>query len=77
VVREGPAAAIGELQRSLEKAVHKQVSLRAARAELEREYLTSLLRTTKGDLDEAARIAEVHRKSLERLIRRLKLRDDA
>jgi len=66
--------AAGELQRSIEKAVHKQHSLRAARAEHEREYLTKLLEHTEGDLDAAAAIAQVHRKSLERLIRRLKLR---
>jgi DNA-binding NtrC family response regulator len=66
--------AAGELQRSIEKAVHKQHSLRAARAEHEREYLTALLRHTEGDLDAAAQIAGIHRKSLERLIRRLKLR---
>jgi len=70
-------AAAGELQRSIEKAVHKQISLRDARAELERDYVTDLLRATEGDLDEAARIAQVHRKSLERLIRRLRLRDQA
>ncbi|HEU4732707.1 MAG TPA: sigma 54-interacting transcriptional regulator [Kofleriaceae bacterium] len=64
-----------ELQRSIEKAVHRQGTLRAARAEREREYLTDLLRATEGNLDEAARIAQVHRKSLERLIRRHKLRD--
>ncbi|MGN6104652.1 MAG: sigma 54-interacting transcriptional regulator [Kofleriaceae bacterium] len=69
--------AAGELQRSIEKAVHKQIPLRAARAEREREYLTDLLRTTEGDLDEAARIAQVHRKSFERLLRRHKLRRDA
>ena len=66
--------AAGELQRSIEKAVHRQHPLRAARAEHEREYLTALLAHTDGDLDAAAAIAQVHRKSLERLIRRLKLR---
>jgi two-component system, NtrC family, response regulator GlrR len=63
-----------ELARSLEQAVHTQGTLRAARAEREREYLTAVLRATGGDLDEAARIAQVHRKSLERLLRRHKLR---
>jgi DNA-binding NtrC family response regulator len=66
--------ATGELQRSLEKAVHKQLTLRAARAEREREYLVDLLRATEGNLDRAAEIADVHRKSLERLIRQHKLR---
>jgi ActR/RegA family two-component response regulator len=36
--------------------------------------LSDLVRATDGDLDEASRIAEVHRKSLERLIRKHKLR---
>jgi DNA-binding NtrC family response regulator len=66
--------AADELQRSIEKAVHRQHSMRAARAEHEREYLTQLLAHTEGDLDAAAAIAQIHRKSLERLIRRLKLR---
>ncbi|HET7500514.1 MAG TPA: sigma 54-interacting transcriptional regulator, partial [Kofleriaceae bacterium] len=67
-----PAAV--ELQRSVERAIHKQGTLRAARAEREREYLADLVRATDGNLDEAARIAQVHRKSLERMIRRHKLR---
>jgi len=71
----GLELASGELARSIEQAVHRQVTLRAARAAREREYLTDLLRATDGDLDEAARIAQVHRKSLERLLRRHKLRD--
>jgi two-component system, NtrC family, response regulator GlrR len=76
LLRTGTAdAAAGELQRSIEKVVYKQTTLRAARAEREREYLVDLLRSTEGDLDEAARIAQVHRKSLERLIRRHKLRE--
>jgi DNA-binding NtrC family response regulator len=48
--------------------------LRAARGEREREYLTDLLSATGGDLDEAARRAEVHRKSLERRLRQHRLR---
>jgi two-component system, NtrC family, response regulator GlrR len=76
LLRTGTAdAAAGELQRSIEKVVYKQTTLRAARAEREREYLVDLLRATEHDLDEAARIAQVHRKSLERLIRRHKLRE--
>ena len=67
-------AAASELQRSVQKAVHRQVTLRAARAERERDYLIDVLRATDGNLDEAARIAKVHRKSLERLIRQHKLR---
>jgi transcriptional regulator with GAF, ATPase, and Fis domain len=72
-LRAGETEAARELQRSIVKAVRKELTLRAARAEHERAYLTDLLRTTDGDLDEAARIAQVHRKSLERLLRRYKL----
>jgi transcriptional regulator with GAF, ATPase, and Fis domain len=66
--------AASELRRSIELAVHDQLPMRAARTEHEREYLTRLLARTEWNLDEAAAIAQVHRKSLERLIRRLKLR---
>jgi DNA-binding NtrC family response regulator len=76
VILADPAAgdAAAELQASMEKAVHKQITLRAARAEHERGYFEGLLRATDGDLDEAAEIAQVHRKSLERFLRRHKLR---
>jgi DNA-binding NtrC family response regulator len=74
LVRASEQAAATELQRSIVQAARKELSLRAARAEREREYLVDLLRVTDGDLDEAARIAQVHRKSLERLIRQHKLR---
>jgi DNA-binding NtrC family response regulator len=75
VLRESTTEeAAGELRRSFEHAVVNQVPMRAARAEMEREYLTSLVRGTEGNLDEAARIAQIHRKSLERLLRRYKLR---
>jgi DNA-binding NtrC family response regulator len=61
--------ALAELRKKAEPALRKRVSLRAARDQTEREYLEDLIRSTDGDLDEAARIAEVHRKSLERLLR--------
>jgi two-component system response regulator GlrR len=62
--------AVEVLGRSIEQAVHKRVPLRAARAQMEREYVAALLRATGNDLDEAAQIAQVHRKSLERIMRR-------
>src|SRR5262249_10665297 len=75
VIQQGTAdTAATEIQRSIEQAVHKRVPLRAAHEEMEREYVTALLRITDDDLDEAARIAQVHRKSLERIMRRHKLR---
>jgi DNA-binding NtrC family response regulator len=74
LIHAGALDAVTELTRSVEKSISKRVTLRAARAEHERSYLTDLLRATEGDLDEASRIAQVHRKSLERLIRKHKLR---
>jgi DNA-binding NtrC family response regulator len=41
---------------------------------MEREYLVRLIRKTQGDLDKAADIAGVHRKSVERLLRKHGLR---
>ena len=37
---------------------------------MEKEYLQRLIRRTSGDLDKAAEIAGVHRKSVERLLRK-------
>ena len=64
-----PLDALSELRKKAEPALRKRVSLRAARDQTEREYLEDLIRSTDGNLDEAAEIAEVHRKSLERLLR--------
>jgi DNA-binding NtrC family response regulator len=64
-----PLDALAELRKKAEPALRKRVSLRAARDQTEREYLEDLLRSTDGDLDAAAEVAEVHRKSLERLLR--------
>jgi DNA-binding NtrC family response regulator len=64
-----PLDALAELRKKAEPALRKRVSLRAARDQTEREYLEDLLRSTDGDLDAASEIAEVHRKSLERLLR--------
>jgi DNA-binding NtrC family response regulator len=69
-----PLDALGELRQRAEPALHKRVSLRAARDQTEREYLEDLVRATDGDLDRAAEIAEVHRKSFERLLRKHNLR---
>jgi DNA-binding NtrC family response regulator len=65
---------LGELRRTVERSLTGQVTLRAAREQREREYLEEILGATERDLDEAARIADVHRKSLERLIRKHGLR---
>ena len=74
LLRGEPLDAIGELRRTVERSLARCVSLRAAREQREREYLEELLRATDWDLDQAASLAEVHRKSLERLIRKHKLR---
>jgi two-component system response regulator GlrR len=66
--------AMSELRKHAEPALHKRVSLRAARDQTERQYLADLLRATDGDLDRAAEIAEIHRKSFERLLRKHNLR---
>jgi DNA-binding NtrC family response regulator len=74
LLQGNPLDALAELRRKAEPALHRRVSLRAARDQTEREYLEDLLRSTDGDLDEAARVAEVHRKSLERLLREHNIR---
>ena len=73
-IRAGAHEAAEELGRSIERSIRKQMSLRQARHEREREYLSQLMIATDGDLDEASAAARVHRKSLERLLRRHKLR---
>ena len=69
LLKGDPLDAVAELRKRAEPAMHKRVSLRAARDATEREYLEDLVRATDWDLDQAAAIAEVHRKSLERLLR--------
>ncbi len=72
-IRAGEFEAAEELGRSIERSLRKQMTLREAKQEREREYLTALLGASSGDLDVAAKTAGVHRKSLERLLRRHKL----
>jgi hypothetical protein len=61
----------------VERAVHGPLSLAASRDEHDRAFVAALLRATEGDLDEAAQIAQVHRKSLERIIRRQRDRSES
>jgi DNA-binding NtrC family response regulator len=77
LLRGDPLDAVAELRRRAEPAMHKRVSLRAARDQTEREYLEDLVRATDWDLDRAAEIAEVHRKSLERLLREHRIKRPA
>jgi DNA-binding NtrC family response regulator len=74
LLRGDPLDAVAELRKRAEPALHRRVSLRAARDATEREYLEDLVRATDWDLDQAAEIAEVHRKSLERLLREHNIR---
>jgi transcriptional regulator with GAF, ATPase, and Fis domain len=71
IVLADPAA---EIDRSIGRSLRREVSLREARLEREREYLVELVAATGGDLDAAARAADLPRRSLERLLRRHKLR---
>jgi DNA-binding NtrC family response regulator len=64
-----PLDALAELRKKAEPAMRRRASLRATRDQCEREYLEDLIRSVDGDLDQAAEIAELHRKSLERLLR--------
>jgi DNA-binding NtrC family response regulator len=74
LLRGDPLDAVAELRKRAEPAMHRRVSLRAARDATEREYLEDLVRVTDWDLEQAATIAEVHRKSLERLLREHNIR---
>ena len=62
------------LSRSVEGTLGKRLSLRDARDQHDREYLVEILRAAEGDITAAAAIAEVHPKSLERLIRKYRLK---
>jgi DNA-binding NtrC family response regulator len=74
LLRGDALAAVGELRRTAMASASGRVTMRAAREQHERQYLAELLRATDWDLDRAAEIAEIHRKSLERLIRKHGLR---
>lgn len=66
LIRSGTPQGLGE---AVAEVVSRPPSLREARASADRAYLDDLLRSCGGDLDEAARVAQIHRKSLERLLR--------
>jgi DNA-binding NtrC family response regulator len=77
LLRGDPLDAVTELRKRAEPAMHRRVSLRAARDQTEREYLEDLVRATDWDLDQASQIADVHRKSLERLLREHRIKRPA
>jgi len=62
------------LRSSLTRTWHARLPLDAARAQFDREYLRDLMAAHQGSIPHAAAAAEVHPKSLERLLRRYKLR---
>jgi two-component system response regulator GlrR len=66
-------AAAQVLSRSVDGSLGRRRSLRDARDEHDRDYLVEILRAAEGDITAAAAIAEVHPKSLERLIRKYRL----
>jgi DNA-binding NtrC family response regulator len=66
-------AAAQVLSRSVDGSLGRRRSLRDARDEHDRDYLVEILRAAEGDIAAAAAIAEVHPKSLERLIRKYRL----
>jgi DNA-binding NtrC family response regulator len=58
-------------------AVSAALPLAVAREQYDRRYLVELLASTDGDTKRAAEIAEVHPKSLERLLRKHKIKKDS
>jgi DNA-binding NtrC family response regulator len=68
------ALRLGELRASLGRTLHARLPLDQARAEFDREYLRDALAAHQGSIPHAAIAAGVHPKSLERLLRRYKLR---
>jgi DNA-binding NtrC family response regulator len=65
---------LGGLKEAVSVTLSRKLPLRAAREQFEREYLLDLLRSSEGDVGRAATIAEVHPKSIERLLRKYRLR---
>jgi len=74
ILESDALSAAQALSRSVDGSLGKRISLRDARDEHDRDYLTEILRAADGDITAAAAIAEVHPKSLERLIRKHRLR---
>ena len=70
-----PLGRLVELRGSLRRSRRGRMPLETARAEFDREYLRDLIADTGGDLRAAAEQAGIHFKSLERLVRRYRLRD--
>jgi transcriptional regulator with PAS, ATPase and Fis domain len=70
----GELAGLVELRGSLGRTLTARLPLEAAREQFDREYLRDVLEAAGGDAKRAAALAQVHPKSLERLLRRYGLR---
>jgi DNA-binding NtrC family response regulator len=66
LIRSGTPKPLGA---AVAEAVSRPPTLREARLVADRAYVDSVLRQTDGNLDRAAEIAGVHRKTLERMLR--------
>jgi transcriptional regulator with GAF, ATPase, and Fis domain len=67
-------AKLVELRSAIGRTWHAHLPLEQARAEFDREYLRDAMAAAQGSIAHAAAVAGVHPKSLERLLRRYKLR---
>jgi DNA-binding NtrC family response regulator len=73
-LRGDALARLIELGSSIGRTWHARLGLEQARAEFDREYLRDVMAAAQGSIPHAAQQAGVHPKSLERLLRRYKLR---
>ncbi|HWU86506.1 MAG TPA: sigma 54-interacting transcriptional regulator [Kofleriaceae bacterium] len=64
------------LAQAIVEAAGRTPTLREVRAAADRTYIEDLLRRADGDLDRAAQIADVHRKTLERMLREQRRREE-
>jgi DNA-binding NtrC family response regulator len=69
-LRRSADSMLAQVQATIGRALEARQPLAAAREELDRNYLRELLAATQGDINRASEIAEVHPKSLTRLLRR-------
>ena len=68
-------ARLVELRTTIGRTMHARLPLEQAREQFDREYLRDALAAAQGSIPHAAAAAGIHPKSLERLLRRYKLRE--
>jgi DNA-binding NtrC family response regulator len=68
-------ARLVELRTTIGRTMHARLPLEQAREQFDREYLRDALAAAQGSIAHAASAAGIHPKSLERLLRRYKLRE--